>query len=259
MNNALKQYSKYANEVQAINNSLEFKGIIGLCYMRVYQDGSILNLASCSNWTDFYFKQLNNDVYSDADISDHLFIDDSISLWSLNPHNQVWRDVEDKFGYGNGVSLCCEHDDFREILAFYSTKNNHEINHLYINQTGYLRYIKQCFLYEASELIQIAVTEKKSSPTVALVENNTSLSLKPETTYFEQEYIFHKDNHQKVLLPSQQRQCLIHLIKGQSSKEIARSMQLSPRTIEHYLDIICKKLGCDSSRKLIVSYIDQLV
>jgi DNA-binding CsgD family transcriptional regulator len=45
---------------------------------------------------------------------------------------------------------------------------------------------------------------------------------------------------------------------GQSIKQIAITMNLSPRTIEHYLEKIRQMLGCRSNRELITSYLQQL-
>ncbi|MDF1685076.1 MAG: helix-turn-helix transcriptional regulator [Legionellaceae bacterium] len=262
----LSQYSASATHIAEIAKPLGSMGIVGLCYMRLYYDGSILNLASCPNWTDFYFEQLYQNTYSSEDLSDHLFIDKGVSLWALNPHNQVWRDVGDKFGYGHGVSLCEEHEDFREIMAFYSTKNNHAMNHFYINQTDQLKKLKQYFLSEASELIQKSEHQRVINSPLILFEN-MSLSdvnkpkqsiITPVDLETSWSYVFHKDTHEPIHLPVQQNLCFKYLMEGKSAKEIARAMGLSPRTVEYYLSIIRQQLGCRSSRELILSYAEQL-
>lgn len=53
------------------------------------------------------------------------------------------------------------------------------------------------------------------------------------------------------VLTKRQMDCLIHLIKGKTIKQIAQILQLSPRTIEHYLNAIRAKLDCDSRSQLI--------
>jgi DNA-binding CsgD family transcriptional regulator len=45
--------------------------------------------------------------------------------------------------------------------------------------------------------------------------------------------------------------CLYHLVKGKTMKQIAAALSLSPKTIEHYLDIIKRKLNCYSRSELI--------
>lgn len=61
---------------------------------------------------------------------------------------------------------------------------------------------------------------------------------------------------EKFNLSKREEECLYFLIRGKSSKEIGRILNLSPRTVEHYIDNIKGKFGCDSKRNLIAKAID---
>lgn len=65
---------------------------------------------------------------------------------------------------------------------------------------------------------------------------------------------FHKTNHAPVQLSKQQAICLKLLAQGQTSKEIARTMHISYRTVEGYIGYLIDKLGCNSSKDLIAIY-----
>jgi DNA-binding CsgD family transcriptional regulator len=52
-------------------------------------------------------------------------------------------------------------------------------------------------------------------------------------------------------LSQRQTDCLLYLVKGMAIKEIAKTLNLSPRTIEHYLDTIKIKLNCKNRAALI--------
>lgn len=54
-----------------------------------------------------------------------------------------------------------------------------------------------------------------------------------------------------TLLSLQQEDCLFYLIQGMTHKQIAKKMQLAPKTIEHYLDAVKMKLNCDTRQELI--------
>ena len=56
-------------------------------------------------------------------------------------------------------------------------------------------------------------------------------------------------------LSKRQNECLYFLATGMTIKEIARTMALSPRTIEHYLEAIKIKLNCKSRSELVKIYI----
>ena len=53
------------------------------------------------------------------------------------------------------------------------------------------------------------------------------------------------------LLTNQQSECLYHLVRGRPIREIAKQMDLSPRTVEHYLEAVKSKLNCKTRSELI--------
>ena len=65
---------------------------------------------------------------------------------------------------------------------------------------------------------------------------------------------FHKQTHQLVYLTEQQARCLKLLAQGKTSKEIARHLCLSYRTVEGNVAKTMEILGCSSSKELIVLY-----
>lgn len=67
--------------------------------------------------------------------------------------------------------------------------------------------------------------------------------------------IFHKTLHTPVHLTEQQAMCLKLLAQGKSSKEIARDLNISYRTVEGYIAKIIEMLGCSSSKEIIALYL----
>ncbi|MDX1901287.1 MAG: helix-turn-helix transcriptional regulator [Gammaproteobacteria bacterium] len=52
-------------------------------------------------------------------------------------------------------------------------------------------------------------------------------------------------------LTSRQAHCLYHLAKGKTIKQIASALTLSPRTVEHYLEVIKLKWKCEHRHQMI--------
>lgn len=276
----LKLYASHTDHIKEITKPLKSLGIIGFFYSRLFSDGTCINLSTSSEWTDYYFKKLMNGHYQSKDIADQLFSHPCVSLWSLNPHNTVWQDVQNHFGYGNGVSIFEENAQFRELTGFYSTTDNHEINHFYVNQIDTLKNFKQYFTHQTAELIQEVEQHKYILPEFVLESTTTSspplimetLEL-PEiagTTVSKLDWnaIFQLSNHQLDALLKKSRyqikldigyttlskmeiKTLVQLLRGKHSGEIAHSLELKQTTIESYLSNIKNKLGVRLKSELV--------
>jgi DNA-binding NarL/FixJ family response regulator len=52
-------------------------------------------------------------------------------------------------------------------------------------------------------------------------------------------------------LPKRKVECLYYLVKGKTAKETAKLLNISHRTVEHYLEDIKNRWGCNSKSMLI--------
>lgn len=57
-------------------------------------------------------------------------------------------------------------------------------------------------------------------------------------------------------LSKRQMECLSHLAKGMTFKQIASTLKLSPKTVEHYLEIAKIKLNCLNRHELVKKAIE---
>jgi len=61
-----------------------------------------------------------------------------------------------------------------------------------------------------------------------------------------------------IKISARERECLNLLIRGMTAKEIARSLALSPRTVEFYIENLKKKFNCSNRIELIAKAFDIL-
>lgn len=64
-------------------------------------------------------------------------------------------------------------------------------------------------------------------------------------------YTIECENSNPYRLSQRQLECLFFLLRGKSSKEIGKILNLSPRTIESYIDEIKLKMGCSIKSQVI--------
>lgn len=69
--------------------------------------------------------------------------------------------------------------------------------------------------------------------------------------------LFHKKTHTPTRISDQQATCIKLLAQGKSSKEIAKEMGISYRTVEGHIANVIELLGCSSSKELISLYFDK--
>jgi DNA-binding CsgD family transcriptional regulator len=69
--------------------------------------------------------------------------------------------------------------------------------------------------------------------------------------------LVNKHTNQPIKLTIQQSKCIQHLARGHSNKQIAKLLDLSPRTVENYLNRVRIILNCDSSKELISLYLSR--
>lgn len=86
---------------------------------------------------------------------------------------------------------------------------------------------------------------------LSLQINTNALYIGAPTTSSIDKILFFSQSKNLQGLSDRQKECLYYLTKGMTSKQIARVLQLSPRTVEHYIEFIKIKLGCFSRADLI--------
>ena len=92
--------------------------------------------------------------------------------------------------------------------------------------------------------------------TSILTENN---QLQLHNTISEyNHHICHKENFKlsNKCVSKREKECLYYLIRGMTAKEIGRALNLSPRTIEFYIENMKKKFSCHNRIDLIAKAYD---
>lgn len=112
---------------------------------------------------------------------------------------------------------------------------------MFINMIEHVR----CSKFEGHANRNVALRKDKSklsSHDNNLNHNQPLLTIKNKNTGIE------------ITLSVQKSRCMQELLKGKTAKEIARCLNLSPRTVEHYLEDVRSKVGCRSARELLTLY-----
>ena len=152
------------------------------------------------------------------------------------------------------IHICKREANYQQLYSFYFDLKENDFLQWVVNSVNSLTDFIENYNLKACDIISEAV-EPENRTVLPLY---TDISHQLETSKPYQIKILHKDNHQAIYLAQQQSICLKLLAKGKTAKQIAKSMNLSRRTVEHYLERIRKLLGCNSNMELLASYSEQL-
>ena len=162
--------------------------------------------------------------------------------------------LRNQFQLKNWVHVIKREEDHQHMLSFGFNLNECDFLHMIVNNGQLLNDFITAYFEKSQSVIDevMQVDNRIYLPTMSSIE----------PTYldtFSKEIILKNANSSAPIhLSQQQSKCLIYLFQGMSAKQIGLKMNLSARTIEHYLARIRHILGCHSSKEVIARYSEQL-
>lgn len=252
----LKKHVLYTDyrSVTEICKPLEKINTCGFIFMRHFRDGRFIDLSNQMEWSDYFLNNYMQKKYPATAISDHMYIAKGVSLWSLNQNNMIWREGEDLFNFGNGISIAINKEKYTDIFCFYTHQDHYEMNDFYISNLALLKKFSDYFLEKAQPLIKRGfhnplVTPKDYSKNINPVDQK-----KKEKSL--NEFLCTIDPTYRRIIKTRQitnkELACIHLCaKGKSAKQIGEELFVSSRTVETHLKNAKLKLECANLAELI--------
>lgn len=224
---------------------------------------------------NFIFSQMED---ASASMFDHFCLDSAINPHAIlnnNKHPEEYVDVpfyvhwKDK----NSTYIACNNLVAHDVGHNTNTmKGSTDFDFHFLTETQIHCYREHDALVRSTGKAQfflepITCVNGSNSITIAyksplMLRSNKIVGTKCIAFMFNQEVSTDKNPGAKSLvnptivkktpqLSARQIDCLYYMVKGMTSKQIANTLNLSPRTIEHYLDTIKIKLNCINKAELI--------
>ena len=180
-------------------------------------------------------------------------------LWPENPDCLIAHGLRN-YGLWHGIAFCKIHHDHLEFWWFIGDLESFGLRDLYIrNQDTLLKFI-QFFKVNAADIIRCAGGDEYKMGTLKCTKllprefpnqaetftiNSFLEELRRKSKYL------HKIKPEFTYLTPREQECLSYLAKGDTAKEVARNLEISPRTVETHLKIIKCKTGFHSRSQLV--------
>lgn len=248
------------------NPALNSIGITYFNYIKIYNsDCSRELLTNNPEWIEHFYK---NELFNSIGAIDveHL-LPKGYFLWSeLNDKDPIYLQGRDYFNIDNGISFIIKRPDVTYLYIFASSREQYEINNFYSGNIDLFQRFIHYFNDKGQGLMKEAENNRIYLPNMQKVEesrvNNIVISDDLRETFLEKTKVsryFLLNESDNLYLTEKQAYCAFLLTKGKTSKEIAKEMKISFRTVEGSLASIKDKLQCTLKKQLNRSEIIQIL
>lgn len=242
-------FLSFTCEMIELSKPLLKLGITYFTYTRSYDTGERLYLSSHYESLENYFRKkwyLSGNVEGKPSAYKPQTV-----LWSTLPKQHIYDDNVRSRGIDHGMFMIDPQFNYCDFYGFATKKENVWVQNVYLNKLDVLKKFTLYFKEKASAIIGIVEKSK-----IILPFHNDSVEFMRNKL----EIDFGKMNFRKKIHNSKftdrQLKCAYLLTQGNTIKEIACQIGLSPRTIEDHVNTLKKKLNCRNKSELIIKIME---
>jgi DNA-binding CsgD family transcriptional regulator len=226
-------------------------------YVKIFSDGSHLTLGTNVDWHEcFYSNFFQNGAY-------HKTLDAYVSgfhLWSQLSDQSTVQIMREQFDMDHGIALVDKTENHCEIFSFGTGKDNPNIVNWYLNNLDLLKMFAVFFKEKASSIIELSnKTDRLIFPKCSDTDSDNKILSTYEISNssiknFINEISKHKTTFTSWLILSLSQQefiCCSWASEGLTIKQIGKILEISPRTVETYLNNSKKKFSVKNLKQLI--------
>lgn len=231
---------------------LENFGVSHFWYHRISDDGSYTCLGSNLPWIDYYFSEslylpnpfLRDPRTQEAGVRFVQKLGDYSYLKSKNIGDS-------SFAINQSLILLEKFDGYVEGYGFASHIDKEHFETLCLNELGILKCFAKHFRQEFSPVIS-DMSEEPVNMATLIGQDFFADSCETKIPSIDRGSILEQFQLSEVLsLTHRESQVLLLVSKGLFAIQIAEYLQLSKRTVEHYIENVKNKLNCYSKAELI--------
>lgn len=245
--------------VQICEPLSQLYNITNFYYARIYDDGSFYGFITNIEYVKYHCQKqyLISPPIPEKIIQDKFFFIGTPE--ATKQYNQVYYEACSLFNIDYPIHMIERYDNYYDIFTYSSTPNNPNILSFYINNINILENFKFYFKEKAAALIKKAnknriILPLNMRPTFGGLKKIPSMSKSSNKVFDEQLKIKHyKFIHdgKEISFTKKQLEALKLFVHGNTIKETAKILMLSPRTVEHYLDNIRNKIGIKKKAEIL--------
>lgn len=268
MNNQLLPKNHFtlneSTNIKSICMPLEQYGISFFTYFRCYDDGSVIALVSDK---DIYYHHFQQEYLMAPYIPENMLKDKFYYFASPNnvnvKFNEAYYEYTSKFKLLYPIYMFERYKGYVDIFVFATSDDDYKIINFYVNNMDILESFKLYFKDKAAKIVCKANKSRIVIPNCMRL-NFTGLSSNDDITKNVNFLKEHTNNINHILklhfntkLTQRELQSLSCLLRGRTAAETAQTLNISPKTIESYIESVKNKLNCLTRSELFNKIFDR--
>ena len=229
-------------------------GLTTFGYKRVYQDGRYLFLSTNKDWLEHHYQHVKDHGAFFQEAMETAHLNDSYKVLWPSVSEDHFLQALNHFGMWHGINFYKWRGDYLELWTFSTSNDQSGISQLYLNTLPYFEDFIRYFNLKASEIINVEEEEKfaqfesdLSAIAPSDISPNSLIQIINQIKI--DEFLVDSPNGIVSLTP-RESECIKLLGMGKSVKEVAAVLDISPRTVESYINQARDKTGCSKSKLL---------
>ncbi len=239
-----RTYLGLSRDVKELAAPLNDLKISYFTFTRIEKSGGRIYLSNTPETLQMYFQ---GEYYRVGNVEgDPSKYKSQVVMWDTLPNQYIYNEIPRAHNIDHGLFLIDPHEGYCDFYGLATQKGNDRIINTYLSHMEELKNFAKSFPERAEKLIRTAD------------ENKIILPFNPHVNDDDFNQSHWSYESQRVALSQRQFEIAGLLLKGNTVKEIAKVLQLSPRTVESYINNLKDKLNCSNKTALIMALVNIL-
>lgn len=235
------------SEISSIISPLKKYHINYFAYVKSYNDGSRILFTNRIDDMQAYFKRKHY-LQDNCEAKPVLYQEQAV-LWSTLNKQHLYKFSRDNFNIDHGMTLINPTADYCEFFAFASTPEHPEVINFYLNKLDIIKEFSEYFKETANPLI---IKAEKHKINFSHHEEAIKIYSRQDLQDILIKSSPRKEKYGTVKISKRQAECISYLLAGETTREIANRLELSCRTVEHYINLLKAKFRAHNKTNLII-------
>ena len=216
---------------------LQTYNITTFSYLRFFKNGQIMHISNQEKWLEHYIKtELYNDTNRYTREIRMVQRGEKNVFLRIPTSNYSFEKIMNDFGLCYGISIYQQCDDYIEMYGFATNISDPSIIEVYINNIKFLKRFAVSFKDKGKGLISPVNKMKLIVPDLPPQWGSLQPSRETQHKFLIDTTVKRFHISSKNFLSFREAQALYYRLSGNSAKDIAKEMSVSPRTIETHLN-----------------------